>query len=296
MTWNRSESVSVNGLPCRNAARNDGRAVMWLLRGVLIGLIVVIAVGACFLFFAKEKGVAACENASSYQKGRIAEVEAAVLKPKKAVEDVKDAPESVVDHPPTNRWGNPWHWGPNKKLKPKHIARPDRSQLPLYEQIFENSADRTIAGLLVIEPGDDLIGGDEPSPWFMRSFLQSLKTPIVISEDDSEEAAALKRAVIETRNELKARYDAGEDIVKLLTDTRCELRELGAYRDELKKMVADYRRKKDISSDDMKDMVEAANKMLEERGLKKIVMPEFYYNQIELRNKIRKEKGLSNNE
>ena len=195
--------------------------------------------------------------------------------------------ESVVAEPKTNQWGNPARWG-HKKLKPAHIARIDRSQMPLFEQIFENSADRAIAGLLVIEPGESLIGDEVFGESFVKSFLRSIEAPIIVSKNDSEEAKALKRAVIETKIDLKARLDAGEDIAKTLTDIRRELRELGAYREELKKEVERIHHGSELSVEEMKEFVDAANIMLEERGAKKIVMPEFYYKQLKLRNQKRK--------
>lgn len=197
----------------------------------------------------------------------------------------------VVDEPKTNQWGNPAHWG-HKKLRPAMVHKIDRAQMPLFEQVFLNRADRTIAGLLVIEPGTDLIGDEVFDESFVKAFLKSIQIPIIISKDDDEETRALKRAVIDTKIDLKARLDAGEDIAKTLTDIRRELRELGAYREELKQLIAGKSRDHSMSVDDMKDFVQAANIMLDERGAKPIVMPEFYYRQLEIRNqKIKAHKG-----
>ena len=290
MGWNGSSGTS-GKIEKQFSLKRRNSSFVWrrFSIGVLLALVVAIVI---FVFFSQYlKSVS--QDDKTQEKTHIAKIAEGNSQKDVAIKQDSEKLETVnnvVDHPPTNKWGNPWHWGPNKKLKPKHISRFDSSKLPLYERIFKNSADRTIAGLLVVEPGDDLIGSDEPSPWFLKSFLRSLETPVIPTKDDSEEAAALKKAVLETKIELKARMDAGEDIVKILTDTRRELRELGAYREELKKLVDNYRRKEAKSSDDLEDMVEAANKMLEDRGLKKIVMPEFYYKQIEMRTKIRKEK------
>ena len=224
------------------------------------------------------------------------------VRPKKpiAVVDIKDTiPKTanvkenvqpvVVQEPKTNQWGNPAHWG-HKKLRPANYIKVDESKLPVEERIFNTKADKDIAGLLVIEPGADLIGSDEFDERFVKSFLRSLEQPIIISEDDTEEEKSLKRAVIETKIELKERYDAGEDIAEILTGIRREMRELGAYREDLKKELDNLRRDGDISVEEMKDYVAAANIMLEQRGAKKIVMPEFYYRQIEFRNKMKKAK------
>ena len=57
----------------------------------------------------------------------------------------------------------------------------------------------------------------------------------------------------------------------------------------MKKHLDELRRDGNLTVDEMKDYVEAANVMLEERGAKKIVLPEFYYRQMEYRNKMRKQ-------
>lgn len=284
MSWNGSRGNSV-----KNAQCPQSNGVAWK-RIVFCGIVVVISVIATLLFISDTFELSKKPDEVSKSK-RIADVSAKAKTIPEVEPEKKQKLEKVVDHPHTNKWGNPWHWGPNKKLKPRHISRFDNSKLPLYERIFKNSADRTIAGLLVIEPGDSLIGGDEPSPWFLKSFLRSLETPVLPTKNDTEEEAALKRAVLETKVELKARLDSGEDIVKLLTETRRELRELGAYREDLEKIVDEFRRKKAVTKEDLEDAVGAANKMLEERGLKKIAMPEFYYKQLEMRAKIRSERA-----
>lgn len=183
----------------------------------------------------------------------------------------------------TNEWGNPAHWG-RKKLKPATIRPVDMSQQPVYVRIFDNSVDIAIGGLLAIEPGESLIGDDSMGEDFTQRFLASLAHPIEIFEEDDDEIRAMKQAVIDTKADLKARYDSGEDIEALLSSIRRELRELGAYRDELKSQIEKLSRAKDITPETLEDYVSAANAMLDERGAKPIVLPEFYYRQIEIRN------------
>lgn len=258
---------------------------------VAIWSIVLVAGAIAIAIWFKNPDAEGKAKAEKARGGRIAEVAPSLAdkdqSPIGIVVDELPKIEPVVTEPKTNQWGNPAHWG-HKKLRPAHISRIDRSTLPLYEQIFENSADRSIAGLLVIEPGDSLIGDEVFDERFIKSFLRSIESPIIISSDDSEEAKALKRAVIDTKIELKARYDSGEDIGKMLTDIRRELRELGAYREELQEEVEKFHRAEELTVEEMEEYVEAANIMLEERGAKPIVMPEFYYRQLELRNQRRK--------
>lgn len=139
--------------------------------------------------------------------------------------------------------------------------------------IFEHSSENEIAGLLQIEPGDFLVGDIQYGQKFVDDFLESLKHPIIVSQDDDEETKALKRAVIDTKIEIKERYDAGEDIAKLLTETRAELQRLGMYRDALRDELLNLRREEGVTSQDIIDFTEAANKMLEAKGLQPFSMP-----------------------
>lgn len=265
------------------------------LSRIALWTVVMIVVAIAILFFLAKTD--APEKSTEKQRdGRIATVSQSTRVNRNdsqiGIEIDKSTPEeAAVEEPKTNQWGNPAHWG-HKKLRPAMVHSIDRSQMPLFEQLFLNSADKTIAGLLVIEPGTDLIGDEVFDESFVKAFLKSIKSPIIISKDDDEETRALKRAVIDTKIDLKARLDAGEDIAKTLTDIRRELRELGAYREELKQLIAEKSRDHSMSVDDMKDFVQAANIMLDERGAKPIVMPEFYYRQLEIRNqKIKALKG-----
>lgn len=148
---------------------------------------------------------------------------------------------------------------------------------PIEERIFANSADQKIAALLLLEPGEMMIG-DASSLFgkgFTRSFLKSIETPIVATENDDEFTVNLKRAVIDTKLELKARYDKGEDIAQLMLKERNELQALGLYREELKEEIHKLARDKSLSEETMQDFINAANKMLGERGGKPLEMPRF---------------------
>lgn len=153
----------------------------------------------------------------------------------------------------------------------------DDADKPFEERVFENSADQKIAGLLLLKPGEMLIG--DPSSFFgrgfTRAFLKSIESPIIISKDDDEETAELKRAVIDSKIELKARYDAGEDIGALMASEYKELQTLGLYKEELKDQIAKLARDKTLRKEDMDDFVKAANMMLEARGSSPLQMPRF---------------------
>ena len=153
----------------------------------------------------------------------------------------------------------------------------DDEDRPFEERIFTNSADQKIAGLLLLKPGEMLVG--DPSSLFgrgfTRAFLKSLESPIIVSKDDDEETASLKRAVIDSKIEIKSRLDAGEDIGELMAREYKELQSLGLYREELKDQIAKLARDKSLRKEDMDDFVKAANMMLEARGGSPLQMPRF---------------------
>ena len=138
---------------------------------------------------------------------------------------------------------------------------------------FKHTSDAQIAGLLEVKPGSMIVGDMKYSYRFVEDFKESLDDPIEILDTDSEYDKQLKRDVIETKKQLKAAMDRGEDIAQIMTDARNELRKLGKYREDLKRQLNEYRAEGTHSDKDIEDFAAAANKMLEENGCRPIKMP-----------------------
>ncbi len=155
--------------------------------------------------------------------------------------------------------------------------------IPWEAKPFKHSTDRMIAILLNTEPGTRFIGGFKYDKTFNKRFLESLKTPIEAEDGDSEDVKLIKEAVAETRADLKARLEKGEDIAQLILDTQNELQQLGAYKHDLEKQLSELARKQDMTEKDMDLYVEAANKMLESRGCSHLSMPELIRNSLRMR-------------
>ena len=138
-------------------------------------------------------------------------------------------------------------------------------------RIFKSRTDNDIAFLMATEPGTPVFGsGEFFARGFTRKFLKSLETPIVINDDDSEYDRSLKQAVIDTRQELKKRYDGGEDIEKIMRDTRDEIQRLGQYKMQIDKFIkkeTSGAERKGLTDNDIGEIIKAANKMLEEKGI-----------------------------
>ena len=133
--------------------------------------------------------------------------------------------------------------------------------------IFDHACDNEIACYLSIKPGDSLVGPARYTGRFKDKFLESLKTPIIVTQDDTPEQAQLKRDVIAAKLELKGALDRGEDIEQIMLDTRQELQDLARYKMELRKQFHEMRRTEGSKEEDVETLLEACNKMLESRGI-----------------------------
>ena len=116
-------------------------------------------------------------------------------------------------------------------------------------------------------PGETLVGTPVYTKRFTDDFLKSLETPIIATEEDSPEDAELKRAMVETKIELKARMDAGEDLGQILLDTRREYQELARYKFMLQNEINEIKKNPDATIQDVEDFVTAANQLLEQKGI-----------------------------
>ena len=118
--------------------------------------------------------------------------------------------------------------------------------------IFENRSDNEIAGILMANPGNAVVGTKRYDKWFEKQFLKSIETPIKVSPDDEPWQADLKKLVMQARLELKEAHDKGEDIAAIMSESRQQLQDLAKYKQSTEQEVADLQK--------------AVNVMLEEKG------------------------------
>ena len=133
--------------------------------------------------------------------------------------------------------------------------------------IFTHGCDNEIACYLSMKPGDALVGTPRYTGKFKERFLESLKTPIIVTQDDTPEQAQLKRDVIAAKIKLKDALDRGEDIEQIMLDTRKELQDLAQYKMELRSLFNEMRKKDCKTDEDVDNLLESCNKMLEAKGI-----------------------------
>lgn len=156
----------------------------------------------------------------------------------------------------------------------KHVITAEVARVTIADKTFDEPTDRLLAHILEMEPGESLVGDSaDLYDGFDKAFVKSLSTPIIYDKDDDRYVKELKAGVQALRDELRERMSEGEDINKVLAETRDQMQELGAYRQDLEDMVVEMTQEKDLTQESYDDIVKAANKMLEERGCKPLELP-----------------------
>ena len=160
---------------------------------------------------------------------------------------------------------------PNARVIPHRPPEPRR---------FEFDSEEDIASLLETQPGDLLVGELKFGKRFLEDFKKSLGKKIEILDTDTPEQRELKEAVSATKEDLRRRMEAGEDVCKIMADSRRQLQELGAYKLDLMAELHDIRKSGEWSAEEYAKFVEAANKMLESRGATPIKLPRVIIRQL----------------
>ena len=149
--------------------------------------------------------------------------------------------------------------------------------------IFKRRCEREIAAMVMAEPGTWFMRRPTFNERFDEDFRASLGEKIEFEEGDTDEQRALKQAVIETKAELAERMKAGESPSAAMNAFAGSMYELGQYRRNLQEELGKIKRDARYSDQDVQDFVNAANKMLEEKGAQPIPMPKMVFRQVSLK-------------
>ena len=102
---------------------------------------------------------------------------------------------------------------------------------------------------------------------FVKRFLKCADEPLIYDKNDTEAERELRKQVYEAKLTLKEAYYRGEDIAKIMTESRLELQRLGQYKRQIEQLLVDTIKSDAENSNDVSDYIAAANKMLEEKGI-----------------------------
>lgn len=262
------------------------------LRGVVAGLVVVALAAACVAVF-MGKGEKPVDKAAK-ERGRIKEV-----KPAKAA---TNAPTAEV-----------------REKAPKALSLKERSAIARHERnvkngirdfvppaytsvvsnarhettLFSNEAESWLAVLLTLEPGEGIIGDPEElfGPRFRKQLEASVVSKIEDGPDDTAEDKEMKQMVRDAKKEIFERIRSGEDGCQIFKETFKEIQQLGLYKEELEGEVRKAIKDGKYSDDDVKDLLDAANVMLKDRGVEGIKMPGMFKSRMRILSKQLDKKG-----
>ena len=265
MAWNKPSEVGrVAPRPPEKVRRFNfgGRGAT---RPTIFVIVLGAAVAAWWLWPSGETR----QDAASTKKTLIKEVTPAAAPTNKVVqtEKVREIPYWEKDDTNGLTRAQLQKWKIFRRPPAKYTNDTSRTEAPPAYAIFSHRSENSLAAIMTLKPGATLVGDPLYERWFTRDFLNSLKEPIIVTKDDTPEQAQLKRDMNAMKIDLKARYDAGEDIAKIVSDTHKELQMLSAYKQELERDMNEMIRKPDITENDINDFLEAANKMLDSKGI-----------------------------
>lgn len=135
-------------------------------------------------------------------------------------------------------------------------------------KLFKHHSENYICGLMRTPLGVPIVRGRLPSN-FDEDFVKSYADEIKIEEEDTEEDVALKQAMIDFKEEIRDQIANGESVSKIVLDAREEQNKLAEYRKNLMRTIADLR-KEGATREELNEAREAANVMLDNKGLKRI--------------------------
>lgn len=234
--------------------------------------VVVAGIGIGLFYLFSNSSTEKNQPVGRQTKKEIPENKPVKVAPKKAEpEPYKESPEELrrngmwtdEDGNLRRRDGSYFFGKPNKE-KPLQVNLSSRHP---EQTAFKRSSEISIAHVLMIEPGEPIENWVKFGKRFNDDFKASLDEKIEILPEDDDYVKELKRAVIETKEELRHRMNQGEDVAEIINEARAELERLGQYREDLKKQVLEIANDPNLTEKDLEDLSKAADEMLKDKGV-----------------------------
>ena len=257
-------SVRLGRLSGKTASASVSRGLM---RGIVAGVAVIAVASVVFVLMRPDVNPVPTPKKDGKKKVAVKEVRpAAVTNPPSAVVVEEEVPYWLVDSSQTNGFTREMmhKWRDMHAPPPGHVYKSLRKKSRWH--IFDHKSENVIASLLRFTPGKASFGRMRYNG-FTEDFLKSCETPIIVTADDDEYTAKLKREMIQTKIALKERIDAGESLEKILEDTKDEYRKLAQFKRSLERELRDLVSSEARTAKDVEDFEAAANKILEEKGI-----------------------------
>lgn len=279
MGWNGSDLRNTNKgeLAPKTPAKRKAGGSPWVKLALGVFAIVAVLLMAYFIVSPSTETAKPTDKASR----RISEANPKVRVPRQTstieaeVKKPAAAPRPTPPQAVTNDLGNGMKSVIVNGKETIVVAPPSGPALGIDK--FEFRSERQLAFLACLPVGT-LVLGDEDyhTEEFKKDMEKALVNKIEILPDDDEETRYYKQSVIDVKKQLVQMLKKGEDIFDALTETRKELQQLGIYKMELEGEINKLREDDGkMTDDEVESLVEAANKMLEAKGIEK-----FHFNKL----------------
>lgn len=149
---------------------------------------------------------------------------------------------------------------------------------------LRHSCERMIAGIVLQEPGTYFVIQPEFNESFNDEFMTALIDPIEINADDPEDVRDVKKAVTDVKKEIADLCKKeGLKPNEVLNAQAKAMYELGQYQRNLEEELDRIHENPELSDRDVEDFCVAANKLLQEKGLAPIPLPDLTRRSIRLK-------------
>ena len=269
MAWNGSDGAAK---PQKSVMRAKPSA--W--RGLLAAIIVIGgAAGVCLYFF----GSAAGDGQRAKDKDRVSKI--AEVAPELAVRQSGAGSQAEEQQPSATNEVAKSEFDDGRVLQStttngmyivEMYRMPDGKKLKKYRystpSIWHSNTDQLLHMALSTPPGVTM----PPIPYTRgtatKDFYDSLNTPIVINDDDSDEVREAKERVIEARETVKQLLSEGYTFEDIMADFEQQNAKDAEMRQEVSDRIEEIKREGDI--DMAREYMHKANEFLRESGITEV--------------------------
>ncbi len=139
---------------------------------------------------------------------------------------------------------------------------------------FAHTSERSIAGLVLAEPGTEFLDCLQFGEKFNQDFINALVTKNEPKEGDDDKTRDMKKAVDDAKHEIaRICREEGKKPNEVMNEYAKMMYDLGKFERNLREMLSEARKNPDLSDGEVQDFFRAANKMREERGLPPMKVP-----------------------
>ena len=247
------------------------------MRGIVAGAVLVVALAAVCVWMFSGKDDAATAK-TDRERGRIKEVTPAaaptnaapvrkeLTKEEKRLKEIAEIESRYAGTTmPVGVATHLYYLKNPPKISVKHVGPYD---------VFKHSSERTIASLVLTEPGTEFLDQLQFGARFDQDFVNAMLDKNTPEEGDDEQTINMKKSVDEAKKEIsRICREEGRKPSEVMTEYAKMMYDLGKFERNLREMISEKRMDPELSDDEVKEFMQAANKMREERGLPAMKIP-----------------------